>query len=45
VIIKYILVAGVIYIIYRFINPPSRIEKGEQKDPKEQEFTDYEEID
>jgi len=43
VLFKYLLVAGVIYVVYRFINPPSRIGEEETKD--DQEFTDYEEID
>lgn len=39
---KYIILAGVIFIVYRFLNPPIPIEEPKD-DPND--FVDYEEID
>lgn len=49
---KYIILIGVIYLIYRFYNKPKKIERGGDEFPQQPpmheeelgEYTDYEEI-
>jgi len=39
---KYIILLGVVFVVYRFLNPPSRIEEANDDST---DFVDYEEID
>ena len=45
---KYLLVGVIVFLIYRYFNPPKRLGPGKTKEPPQEEdngeYTDFEEI-